>query len=145
MIISARKIIVFTLSTFILNLIWELAQGESGLYLNHGGDVASMLRCTTATFGDILIVLGIYIIMTIIYRSSDWILNMNQGKWVNLLLISLIAAIVVELWGLQTGRWSYSELMPIIPLIKIGLMPVLQMVLLVPLITLIVKKSNRYL
>lgn len=143
MIISARNISIFTFSTFILNLIWELAQGESGLYLNHGGDMTSMLRCTIAAFGDVLIVLSVYTIMTIIYRTRDWILNMNQGTWVTLILISLITAMIVELWGLQTGRWSYSELMPIIPLIKIGLLPVLQMVLLVPIITLIVKKSNR--
>ena len=42
-------------------------------------------------------------------------------------------AILVELWGLQTGRWVYTPHMPVIPGTPIGVVPLAQMAILVPL------------
>lgn len=39
----------------------------------------------------------------------------------------LIIAIIIEIWALQTNRWAYSELMPLIPIIKTGLTPTIQL------------------
>jgi len=41
----------------------------------------------------------------------------------------LVAAIAMEIWALNTGRWVYSSLMPIIPIIKTGLSPTIQLAL----------------
>ncbi len=46
------------------------------------------------------------------------------------LLFGVIVAITIEFYALQTGRWAYNELMPIVPLLKIGLTPTIQLGLL---------------
>lgn len=135
-----RRTWVFIISTFVLNLIWELLQGELGFYEGHGGDIVSMALCARAAIGDVFIVAGIYALMTIIYRTRTWIFTMSKSTWVVLVLVSISVAILVEWWGIYTGRWSYSDLMPIIPFLSMGVTPILQMTILVPIITLIVKK-----
>lgn len=139
-----RKTFLFVCSTFLLNLVWELSQSSLGLYENYGGDFASVIGCTRAAVGDILIVGGVYVAMTLIYRRRTWMSSMRNSTWVVLVVISVLAAFVVEWWGLLTDRWLYSELMPLIPLLEIGVSPILQMAIIVPAVTLLVKRKKRY-
>lgn len=39
----------------------------------------------------------------------------------------IIVAIVLEAWALGAGRWLYKDIMPIIPIIKTGLTPTIQL------------------
>ena len=42
-------------------------------------------------------------------------------------IIGFIAAVLIEKYALQTNRWQYNELMPIIPFINVGLTPAIQL------------------
>jgi hypothetical protein len=42
-------------------------------------------------------------------------------------------AVAVETWGLAAGRWQYSDSMPRVPGIELGLVPLLQIAILAPL------------
>src|SRR3989338_8107847 len=42
----------------------------------------------------------------------------------------IIFAILLEKWALGTGRWVYTDAMPIIPFLRVGLTPVIQLGLL---------------
>jgi hypothetical protein len=44
-----------------------------------------------------------------------------------LILFGIIVAVALELWGLGTGRWKYTALMPIIPFFRVGLTPAIQL------------------
>lgn len=44
--------------------------------------------------------------------------------------LGAVTAIAVERLALETGRWTYNSLMPIVPFVQVGLWPVLQMTLL---------------
>jgi hypothetical protein len=44
-----------------------------------------------------------------------------------IIVIGMIVAVLNERYGLSTGRWTYDDLMPIIPIIKTGLTPTLQL------------------
>ena len=46
------------------------------------------------------------------------------------MLAGFLIAVHIEQRALETGRWSYGQLMPIIPYVQVGLMPVLQMMIL---------------
>lgn len=35
--------------------------------------------------------------------------------------------VAIEMWALYTERWVYNSLMPIIPIIRIGLTPTIQL------------------
>ena len=48
--------------------------------------------------------------------------------------LGILITIVFEFLAAKVwGRWSYSEMMPVIPLLKVGLLPLLQWVVLPPL------------
>ncbi len=75
-----------------------------------------------ATFGDAvmitLIVLPFLFLPT--FKKYDWII----------IPIGIIIAVSIEWYALGVGRWAYNEYMPIIPLLKVGLTPTIQLGLL---------------
>lgn len=46
------------------------------------------------------------------------------------LVFGFVASVSLELYALQTGRWAYSDLMPVVPFLKTGLTPTIQIGLL---------------
>ena len=45
-------------------------------------------------------------------------------------LAGALTAAILERWALAVGRWTYNELMPVVPVLDVGLWPVLQMTVL---------------
>ncbi len=136
-----KRLLLFLSSAFLLNLIWENAQAI--LYQPHGDTFGTFLRCAIASLGDVLMVSMIYLFVSVISKSFLWFEEMNVKKWISLVTLSIIVATGVEWWGISTYRWTYADMMPMIPFLNIGLIPVLQMALLNPLILLISNVSNR--
>jgi hypothetical protein len=54
---------------------------------------------------------------------------LRQRLWLVLTLATLFA-IGLEIFALQTGRWGYEDMMPIIPILNVGLSPTVQLGLL---------------
>jgi hypothetical protein len=54
------------------------------------------------------------------FKNKNWLI----------IFIGILIAIFNEWYGLNTGRWLYNDLMPIIPIIKTGLTPTIQLGLL---------------
>ena len=119
--------------TFILNLIWENLQMP--LYTGYISYVIWGISCIKASLGDILIVLAMFIPVVIFRNKFDWFKNYTKLDLIIFLCVGLLISIGFEKFALATNRWQYSSLMPIIPLVNVGLSPVLQMMLL-PFVTL---------
>jgi len=121
---------------FLLNFVWELLQMPLFENFTEYPYYEIILHCTKATFGDVLISLIAFFGACLISRSRMWIVSMNKSGVISFLAIGLIITIVFEL--LATGpldRWQYGELMPMIPIIGVGISPVAQWIVL-PLIQL---------
>lgn len=43
------------------------------------------------------------------------------------ILFGTVTAIIVEIYALNTGLWTYNKLMPIVPLVNTGLTPTVQL------------------
>lgn len=114
--------------TYFLNFIWENAQAP--LYEAYDGFSKNWLVCAKAALGDLVIVGTIFTLMTFLF-GREWISNLSPKHFVVLFLIGGILAIIIEKWGLSTGRWQYNE-MPTIPILNIGPTPVLQMLIIPP-------------
>lgn len=114
--------------TFFLNFIWET--GQAPLYQAYGGFSENWTLCAQAALGDIVMVGIIFGAMGFLF-GGGWIYRLYGKYLASLFLIGGVLAVVVEKWGLGTGRWQYDA-MPIIPFLGIGLTPVLQM-LIIPL------------
>ena len=57
-------------------------------------------------------------------------------------MLGAATAILVERFALQHGRWTYNELMPLVPLVRVGWWPVLQMAILPPIAMAITRRIS---
>ena len=107
---------IFLLS-FLLNVVWENL--HSRLYNNYmGGRITEFILLRASVVDAVIITL---ISLPFIYlnylKRHDWII----------IVIGILVAIPLEWFGLETGRWAYNDLMPIIPFLSIGLTPTIQL------------------
>lgn len=116
---SKKIIIVFGLA-FVFNFVWEWL--HSALYLSYQGGPITILVLMRATLFDAIFI-------TVLYSLYSKIKFFKNKLWV-ILIISLLSAIIIELYALSTGRWAYNDLMPIIPVINTGLTPTIQLLVL---------------
>lgn len=126
-----RLAIVFMIAVPV-NYLWEL--GQSPLYLppSRLGDM--LWHCFVASLGDGVIIGLIYGACAILFRDRDWYGRMSVARWGALLTVNLAVGISVEWVGLRLHRWSYADAMPLVPGVAVGLVPVLQMLVLPPLV-----------
>ncbi len=109
-----KSILIFTLA-FFLNWAWEIL--HSALYLNYQGGSISGFILFRAALADAVIIL------ILVFAAQN--LKLNKALFV--VFVGLVIAVAIEIWALQTGRWAYNSLMPIIPIIKTGLTPTAQL------------------
>ena len=120
---------------FLTHFVWEMLQVPwfTGMAVASHGSVVWL--CIQATGGDVLILLASFWLASIISGNRHWLLERELKPAVILVITALIVTFVLE-W-LATGpleRWTYADSMPIIPLLGVGLAPLLQWLLLPPLI-----------
>jgi hypothetical protein len=121
------------LASFVLNEIWEMAQMPA--YVETAGHpwTSTLGLCTRAALGDVGIILGIYAAGTLVAGDLGWGLRGRWNIYATAAVLGLAYAALVEHAALAAGRWSYTERMPVVPLLAAGLWPLLQMTLLPPL------------
>ncbi|HYF05752.1 MAG TPA: hypothetical protein VEA59_06305 [Patescibacteria group bacterium] len=124
------KKIIATISilAFLLNLVWENAQAP--LYQGYSSFWQHLPICTLGALGDVVIILVLYTLLALMHWNPAWIVNTSKSDLVWLMIFGVILAISIEWYALGTNRWQYTSAMPLVPLFKAGLLPVLQMVLL---------------
>lgn len=130
-----KLIVLVGALAFLLNLMWEVAQGF--LYEGYKYDWEHISFCALASVADMLMVFILFFGFGLIYRNVLWIARLDAIKTFWLMLSGFLGAIVAEMVHTSRGSWDYGESMPIIPLVDVGLTPVLQFSIL-PLIIFIV-------
>lgn len=132
------KILVVIIISFILQYLWEYWQ--CGIFYNMGADPLHSLLMWSATFGDVMMTVGLYLLLSAINKDFNWILNRWDIKeYLFMLFYALFFSFYFEASALHTGRWGYSLAMPLFPNTNIGLIPVLQLIILFPITFLISK------
>ncbi len=110
-----------------LNLIWEVAQ-IAAYDFPKTSLMTVMIHCLVPSLGDGLMILIIYWTGWLLFRDSKWILNPGTNGYLLMIGVGIILALLVEWNALYwTGAWGYSERMIIIPILGVGLLPLLQM------------------
>jgi hypothetical protein len=122
---------------FLFNFLWEIAQ--MSLYQGTSQFWQNALVCLAASFVDDLLILLLYGVLAAVRKDIKWIMRISSGDVLLLILLGSIEAMVIELWALSTGRWQYTQAMPLLPFIHVGLVPVLQMIIL-PIATFYISK-----
>ena len=86
---------------------------------------ASLPTCSRAALVDVAVSLVIAAPFFQLLRrrpSARW-------PWAAMIGAGAVIAIVMEKGGLLAGRWDYSQRMPLLPWLDVGMMPVVQMAL----------------
>lgn len=123
-----KFIFITIVFAFLLNLAWELIQIP--LYKNPVYDINHMAFCTLASLADVLMVLLLYFGLAFIFKDPFWIKDL---KWKRIFLLALIGgagAVLSEMRHLSLGSWGYDDSMPVIPVVNVGISPVLQFMIL---------------
>jgi hypothetical protein len=113
----------FAAVAFVLHLSWEMAQMSFYRGVAHGSWLASVPSCSRAALFDAAVSLAILASFRPVLKrrpSAPWL-------WVGMMVVGAAVAIAIERIGIQRGRWAYAEGMPLVPWVRVGLLPTLQM------------------
>ena len=112
-----KKLTTIFVLAFALNVVWENL--HSLLYSNYmRGEITELILIRASLFDALLI--------TILVLPFIYVHALKNKSWL-IVPLGILIAILNEWYGLGTGRWAYNALMPIMPLIKVGLTPALQL------------------
>ena len=139
---TPSKIIGLFLIILGLNFVWEIFQMP--LYKNHSiGFFDTALIHLWASLGELLIFVIIYLLGLMAFRNRTWFSQKKYSPFILFVICGFFIAIIIEKYALATGRWYYDKSMPIIPFIRVGLTPILQMIILPAIIIKIARKSSQ--
>ena len=122
--------------SFLLHLLWENLHAP--LYAGFTSYREHFWICFKAAGGDFLFMLIIYVALAVVHRDPFWPANRlayeHPATWIITPFVGALLAVGFELWAVYVDhRWQYAETMPLIPVLLIGLTPVLQMIVVPPL------------
>ncbi len=121
------------LAGFVVNEIWEMAQMSAYVEMVGRSWTSTLGTCTRAAAGDVGIILMLYAASALIAADLGWGLRGRWNHYATAAVLGLAAGALVEHAALAAGRWSYTERMPVVPVLGAGLWPLLQLTLLPPL------------
>lgn len=119
----------------LLNYPWEMLQAPLYAGLAAAPHWEQVKICSIATAGDAGISLLAFWTAALVGGGRGWLLRPWKREWSIYMAVGLSITIVSE--RLATGplaQWRYDTSMPTIPLLEVGLSPVLQWLFLPPLI-----------
>jgi len=124
-----KKIAIIFVLALVMNWAWENLHAP--LYLDYQGGEITQLILLRAAFFDALVVTALGVL----------VLKFGRMSWA--IIAAIIFTITLERWALATGRWAYGDLMPIVPLLNVGLSPMLQLAVTAYLSLILVSRLKR--
>ncbi|OJY97497.1 MAG: hypothetical protein DI535_21880 [Citrobacter freundii] len=137
-----RFVVITLVLAFLFNLAWEVLQMP--LYKDAPFNIQHIAFCALASVADAIMVLLIYFCFALIYKNPLWVQEFTMLRILILMLVGGIGAILAEMRHLSLGNWAYDKSMPLIPVIKVGISPVLQFMILPALIYYLSFKVKNY-
>jgi hypothetical protein len=123
------------LFAFLLNYPWEFLQVPFYEGMQEARHWDAVLFCSRATVGDGVIAVLAFWGVAFAGAGRGWILRPTPRTVAAFTGIGLAVTLVLEWLATEVlDRWSYSDAMPELPVLGTGLLPVLQWILLPPLI-----------
>ena len=132
------------LFAFLLNYPWEFLQVPFYRDMPQAAHWDAILFCSRATAGDALIALASFWGGALLSRNRHWVTRPTFWQIVAFSAFAVLITIGLE-WHATViaERWAYADHMPVLPVTGTGLLPVLQWVILPPLIVWFVYRQIR--
>jgi hypothetical protein len=131
---EGRTFITLFVVAVLLNYLRELAQAR--LYFGLERYNATVFwHCFVASLGDGVMVLLIVAVGWVFSWPWNWFQRPGVAGFLVMLTAGLVLAVLIEWVGVHVlARWEYTDKMPIIPWVGIGLVPIAQMLILPPVV-----------
>jgi hypothetical protein len=130
------------LFAFLLNFPWEFLQVPFFAEMPAMVHWDAILLCTRATLGDVLIALTAFWIVAALRRSRHWLHRHDARAILGFVAVGIVITVGLEWHATELQqRWQYAERMPTLPLLGTGLLPLLQWLLLPPLIVWLARRQ----
>ncbi len=117
-------IVVFGVAVAV-NFAWEMLQ--MGAFSDFSSPV---LWCGIASVGDALYTTLLYVGGSKLTGDRTWIFSLNPRRVVAVFVAGFVTAMALERLALAIGFWSYRRTMIMVPIVRVGLWPALQLMLL---------------
>jgi len=111
---------------FALNLVWEMIQMREYAGLSEIS-LGSAAACSAAAIGDSGYILLLYWSGSIVTADRTWIFRMTPLRFGAIAAVGFLVAVIMERAALFASWWQYAASMPRIPVLSVGLWPVLQL------------------
>lgn len=127
---KAFKKFVFTATvlSFLLNFAWELIQIP--LYIPSSYSIEHIAFCALASLADAILAMLLYFGCGLMFRNQLWIEHLKWRYIIIVVLAGGTGAVLGEIRHLSLGTWAYADSMPLIPIVNVGISPVLQFMIL---------------
>lgn len=127
--------IPIALFSFLLHFVWEFLQVPTYAGMAELSHWEGIKFCTAATFGDVGFALTAFWTVSAVGRSREWIQDSRRAPLVAFIAVGIALTIAFEYYHTKVSlRWSYSEIMPLVPPLGTGLSPLLQWIIIPPLV-----------
>lgn len=123
-----RPFLLLATVSFFLHLAWEKAHIR--LYTGYEALEGTLPVYLHATFGDVVYTL-IAVGAALFFRGERLRREPQSRDYALVALIGFAIAVFVEVKAIALGRWAYTDAMPLV--FGLGLSPLLQMTVLLPL------------
>ncbi len=118
-----------------LHLLWEIAQFPLYTVWHEGTWSYILYGLAHCTLGDLLILFVAYEIVAVLAGSRYWAYHSRPVYVLFFTLMGVAYTVWSETVNVRIkGTWGYTDLMPLVPGIEIGGMPLLQWLLIPPLL-----------
>ena len=128
--------------SFLLNFFWEIQQMPFYQTSAEFSHLDIVRNCTIATIGDVGIAIAAFWTVAAISKSRQWFHQPTRWQISSFILVGVVTTVAFE--ALATKRfntWKYAALMPTLPFLGTGLLPLLQWVLIPPVVIWFVKRQ----
>ena len=127
--------------SFLLNFAWEILQTPFFLDISDKINTIVWYRFH-CTLGDVMISLGSFWLVALISKTRTWFLNLTKARLLLFVAFGVSYTIFSEIKNVSLYKlWAYSDFMPVIPYIDVGIVPLIQWVILPPLLVYIVRRQ----
>lgn len=84
----------------------------------------------TVAAKDGLITVALYLLVGMLVKNAGWAKRFNRQRFTFLIVLGFLWAVGVEYHATEIAhRWVYAKSMPMIPIINVGVAPILQMII----------------
>lgn len=102
------------------------------------GWLEALLTCTGASVVDAIVTVAIYGLLARLVKPNQAIFYLGAA------VLGALCAVGFEWFAVYFNLWSYSEQMIVLPIIGVGLLPFVQLTLLVPSAIWLTEKFNNF-